>query len=235
MTSPLPSHDDLVRKLITRTALSLLVLALLLFLGAGRVDWPAAWVYLGLVAAVSCWGGLWLLRNDPGLLAERLRPMIQRGQKPWDRALMSVMLPLWLGWLVLMGLDAGRYRWSHMPLGLQLLGAVLILVGCYWVGLVMRENRFAAPVVKIQRERGHKVVTTGPYRYMRHPMYAGAIPVMVGAPLLLGSWWGLLLSLVLMLLIAIRAVFEERTLMAELEGYADYARRVPYRLLPRLW
>ncbi|MGZ5863722.1 MAG: hypothetical protein ACXWKB_10660 [Methyloceanibacter sp.] len=129
MTSHPHSHADLVRKLVVRTALSLLVLGLLLFLAAGRVDWPAAWVYLGLVTAVSCWGGLWLLRNDPGLLAERLRPMIQRGQKPWDRALMSVMLPLWLGWLALMGLDAGRYRWSHMPLGLQLLGFVLILGG----------------------------------------------------------------------------------------------------------
>ncbi|MGZ5863723.1 MAG: methyltransferase family protein [Methyloceanibacter sp.] len=79
------------------------------------------------------------------------------------------------------------------------------------------------------------MVSTGPYRYVRHPMYAGAIPMMIGVPLLLGSWWGLLLSLALILLIAIRAVLEERMLMAELEGYADYARRVPYRLVPRLW
>ena len=131
------------------------MLGLLLFLAAGRVDWPAAWVYLGLVTAVSGWGGLWLLRNDPGLLAERLRPMIQRGRSRGTGA-DERHAPLWLGWLVLMGLDAGRYRWSHMPLGLQLLGLVLILVGCYWVGLVMRENRFAAPVVKVQKSAATK-------------------------------------------------------------------------------
>jgi protein-S-isoprenylcysteine O-methyltransferase Ste14 len=122
-----------------------------------------------------------------------------------------------------------------VPVWLRVVGAVLICVTFYVMWLVTRENSFAAPVVKVQKERGHKVVSTGPYAFVRHPMYGGIIPLFIGTPLLLGSWWGLLFSVVLLLLLAIRAVLEERTLMAELDGYADYARRVRYRLVPRLW
>jgi protein-S-isoprenylcysteine O-methyltransferase Ste14 len=145
------------------------------------------------------------------------------------------MLTLWLGWIVLIGLDAGRYHWSSVPLYAQVLGFGLICLGSYIVWLTLRENSFAAPVVKIQREREHKVVSTGPYAYVRHPMYAGALLYSIGAPLLLGSWWGLLVAAGFTGLIAARAVLEERTLKAELAGYANYAERVRYRLVTRLW
>src|SRR5262249_55309685 len=125
--------------------------------------------------------------------------------------------------------------WSHVPVWTQGLGALGFLVSAYVVYLTFRENTYAAPVVKIQRERGHKVVTTGPYRYVRHPMYAGAIFFLLGTPLLLGSWYGLALAPILIAVLAVRAVLEERTLAAELEGYADYAARVRYRLIPRVW
>ena len=115
------------------------------------------------------------------------------------------------------------------------LGVGLIAAGSYLVWLTFRENSYAAPVVKIQKERGHRVVTTGPYAYVRHPMYAGALGFLLGAPLLLGSWWGLAGSAALVLAMAFRAVLEERALTAELEGYADYAARVRYRLVPYLW
>jgi protein-S-isoprenylcysteine O-methyltransferase Ste14 len=139
------------------------------------------------------------------------------------------------GWLILMGLDAGRYRWSQVPFALQGAGFVLLCLGSYLVWLTLKANSYAAPVVKIQKERGHFVVTTGPYAYVRHPMYAGALLFIAGAPLLLGSWRGLAAGAGLVLVIGTRAVLEERTLKAEFDGYADYAHRVRYRLVPHLW
>ena len=179
--------------------------------------------------------GLILLRRDPTLLAERMRPPIQKEQKGWDKVLIGVLLLLYVGWLVLIELDAERFHWSSVPLAVQVIGAILICLTICSQWLIVRENSFAAPVVKMQRERGHSVVTTGPYSFVRHPMYAGAIPFLIGTPLLLGSWWGLLLSPLLIVVLALRAVLEERMLKAELEGYADYAKRVRYRFVPHIW
>jgi protein-S-isoprenylcysteine O-methyltransferase Ste14 len=224
-----------MREFIRRAAASLLLVGAILFGAAGRIDWPEAWVYLGIAAALTIAGGFWLARHDPGLLRERLGSLIQREQKGWDKALMIVMLAAWIGWLVLIGLDAGRYRWSNVPLGLKIAGVALIGLGTYLVWLSLKANSYAAPVVKIQKARGHLVATTGPYAYIRHPMYAGAILFIAGIPLMLGSWWGLAAGVGLVLIIAVRAVFEERTLAAELEGYADYAARIRYRFVPYLW
>jgi protein-S-isoprenylcysteine O-methyltransferase Ste14 len=208
--------------------------ALLLFVPAGTLRWPGAWVYLAIMAVVSVWGFSWLKRHDPALLAERLRSPIQRGQLPADKLLMGAFMPLWFGWFVLMGLDR-RFGWSSMPVPLEVLGTVLLCLGIWLSWEVLKENSYAAPVVKVQKERGHKVVTTGPYAYVRHPMYASVILIGTGVPLLLGSWWGLLAVPLFMLVLAFRAVMEERMLTAELEGYADYAKHVRYRFVPLLW
>jgi protein-S-isoprenylcysteine O-methyltransferase Ste14 len=223
-----------MRKFIRRTMLWLLFLGVVLFGAAGTLNWPEAWVYLALAAAMSFGGGFWLACHDPALLAERLGSLIQREQKGWDKLLIVVMLALWFGWLALIGLDAGRYHWSEVPLLLQGAG-VLICLGSYLVWLTLKANSYAAPAIKIQKERGHTVVTDGPYTYVRHPMYAGAFLFVIGAPLLLSSWWGLAAAPFLLIVIGTRAVLEERTLEAELDGYADYAKRVRYRLVPRLW
>ena len=230
-----PKHKTAAtRQLLSRTFFYLIFIGALLFVSAGTLAWPAAWIYLALTAIVSIGGGLWLARHDPALLAERLKPMIQRDQKPWDKLFMTILLALWVGWIVLMGLDAGRFHWSRVPLIMQIVGVGLIGVGSYLVWLTFRENSYAAPVVKIQKERGHRG-TTGPYAYVRHPMYSGALGFLLGAPLLLGSWCGLTGALALVLAMAFRAVLEERALHAELEGYTDYAARVRYRLVPYLW
>ena len=134
---------------------------------------------------------------------------------------MGAFMPLWFGWYVLMALDK-RFGWSSVPPALQVLGAVLLCLGIWLSWQVLKENSFAAPVVKLQKERGHKVVTTGPYAYVRHPMYASVILFAAGAPLLV-------------LVLAFRAVLEERMLKAGLEGYSDYAERVRYRFVPLLW
>ena len=122
-----------------------------------------------------------------------------------------------------------------MPVALQALGFVMQLLSSGFIMWVMRENSFAAPVVKVQTERGHRVVSTGPYAFVRHPIYSGALLFFVGAALLLGSWWGLAMSLLFAVLFAIRSGIEERALIAGLPGYADYAARVRYRLVPGVW
>ena len=227
---------DVTRKrLLLRTFCFLGVLMLLFYMFSGTEGWPAAQVYVALLALLGLGTGLILLRRDPGLLAERMRPPIQKDQKGWDKLLIGVLLLLYVGWLVLIELDAERFHWSSVPLAVQVIGAILICITFCITWLVIRENSFAAPVVKIQSERGHYVVTTGPYAFVRHPMYAGTIPFLIGTPLLLGSWWGLLVSPLLIVLLALRAVLEERTLKAELEGYADYAKRVCYRFVPYIW
>jgi protein-S-isoprenylcysteine O-methyltransferase Ste14 len=228
-------HPELMRKLFSRTLISLLILGLVLFAAAGSLDWPAAWIYLLLFAASSLGGGFWLARHDPELLKERLGSLFQREQKPWDRIFMGAMLALWVSWLVLMGLDARRYHWSAVPLYANIAGLALICLGAWLVWLTFKTNSYAAPVVKIQRERAHRVVSEGPYAYVRHPMYAGALLFLLGMPLLLGSWWGLAAGAGFIVLIAVRAMLEERTLAAELDGYSDYAKRVRYRLVPHIW
>ena len=236
MVDPTDRTSGVTRKrLLLRTFSFLGVLALLFYMFSGTEAWPAAQVYVALLSLMGLGTGLILLRHDPGLLAERMRSPIQKEQKRWDKVLIGALLVLYVGWLMLIELDAERFHWSSVPLAVQVIGAILICFSICSQWLVLRENSFAAPVVKIQRERGHYVVTTGPYAFVRHPMYAGAIPFLIGTPLLLGSWWGLLLSPALIVVLAIRAVLEERTLTAELEGYAEYAKRVRYRFVPYIW
>jgi protein-S-isoprenylcysteine O-methyltransferase Ste14 len=140
-----------------------------------------------------------------------------------------------LAWLVLMPLDAVRFHWSQMPVWLQVAGAILLLCSFYLLFLTVRENSFLSPAVRIQKERGHTVVSTGPYRYVRHPMYAATIILTVGTSLLLGSWYGLLFGLILVVGLALRAVQEERVLREELPGYDVYMSQVKYRLIPYIW
>ena len=225
----------MIRRLVQKSLAGFAIMLVLLFVPAGTLAWPAGWALLIEFSIASTLITRWLLRHNPELLAERMAPLIQRDQKPWDKVLMAAFLFLWCAWLVVMSLDAARFGWSDVPLWLQALGAIAIAVGMYITFLTMRANAFAAPVVKIQAARGHRVVSDGPYAVVRHPMYGGALLLIAGIPLLLGSWWGLAMALIIVLLLAIRAVMEERTLMAELPGYTDYAARVRYRFVPFIW
>jgi protein-S-isoprenylcysteine O-methyltransferase Ste14 len=158
---------------------------------------------------------------------------LQRAQAPWDRIWLSLFMPAFLGWLVFMAWDAARTGFTAVPPWLQGLGALAILidfVGTWWT---FRENAFAAPVVKVQATQ--TVIDTGPYAFVRHPMYTSARFLLVGLPLLLGSWLGLIISGALVLTLAWRAVHEERTLRAELLGYEAYIARVRYRFIPLVW
>ena len=225
----------MVSRLIIQDVAWLIYMAALLFVPAGTVRWPAAWVFLAEMGTLGLVVGLWLVRYDPQLLTERLSSPIQRRQATWDKFLIVAFLLLWSGWLVLMALDAARYRLSHVPFRMHAVGGLGILLSVYVGYLTFRANSYAAPVVKIQKERGQRVITTGPYRYVRHPLYAGALLFLLGTPLLLGSWYGLAAAPLMVAVLAIRIVLEERTLRIELDGYAEYAGNVRYRLVPLIW
>ena len=225
---------DLIRRLFLQNAIWVATLGVLLFVPAGTLHWPAAWLFLAALGSLGIAGGLWFAKTNPGLLAERMRPMMQKGQPKADKIFMTVLGPVAMIWLIVMGLDQ-RYQWSAMGFGVQSLGLVLFALSLAISFWVMRENTFAAPVVRIQTERGHQVIRTGPYAFVRHPMYSGVIFFFLGVALLLGSWWGAAITPIFIGLFAIRAVIEERTLIAGLQGYRDYTEQVRYRLVPGIW
>jgi protein-S-isoprenylcysteine O-methyltransferase Ste14 len=229
------SKARLVLLLLAEMAALMVVLAAVLFGAAGTADWPSGWVYLAVFTAVGLGVSLWLADLDPDLLRERLASPYQKGQKTWDKVFMSCVMVVYLGWTALMGLDARRFHWSHAPVWLQALGAVVIVMSFLGVAWVFATNSFAAPVIKVQADRGQTVIDTGPYAWVRHPMYAFALPQFAAAPLMLGSWWGLALVPAAVIALAWRTLGEEAMLRSELTGYEDYARRVRWRFLPGVW
>lgn len=211
------------------------VFGVALFGGAGTLSWLAGWIWLALFFGFTVALSLWLLRHNPALLTERMTGMGKADQKGWDRVWFGLTAVAFVGWLVLMPLDALRLGWSSVPAWVQAAGGVLV-VGSFWLLFtVFRENTFLSPAVRVQRERGQTVVETGPYRHVRHPMYAAAGLLLVGTTLLLGSWWGLIGAALITSGAAWRAIGEERVLRAELPGYDEYVARVRYRLVPGVW
>lgn len=199
-----------------------------LFGSAGRLDLPMFW---GFLAVLTLSALLALLGLERDLIAERVRPA-PGGE---DRNLRFAALPFLAAHLVVAGLDAGRFGWSRVPLWVQaaaLAGAVSGMAVAWWA---MKVNRFFSPVVRIQSERGHHLVTAGPYGWVRHPGYAGALAMMLLAGPALGSWWAIVPNVPTMLLMLRRLRLEDRYLRERLDGYREYARRVRWRLIPAVW
>lgn len=206
-----------------------------LFVPAGTLDWRGGWIFMAEILLSSAASIAWLAKYDPGLLKERVGSPVQKGQPLWDKVLVLVMLLAWYGWMVLMALDVKRWHVSDAPPWLTYLGALLIPLGVIVVLRTFRENSFAAPVVRIQDERGQRVIDTGPYAIVRHPMYAGGFLYLLGTPLVLGSWLGLAALPAIMGLLIVRIFIEEAALRTGLPGYSEYATRVRYRLIPGVW
>jgi protein-S-isoprenylcysteine O-methyltransferase Ste14 len=225
----------MIVRLIVQNFIWFGAMSILLFLAAGTIAWPSAWAYLVLMLAVSFTLGIDLARHDPGLLRERMGSPVQRDQPAADKMLLIALLLFMFAWFVLMGLDAKRFAWSSVPAVMQVLGALITLWSIWFCYRAMRENSFAAPVIKLQHERGQRVISTGPYAFVRHPMYFGAAFYFIGTALLLGSWWGVIFAFVLIGLLCIRIPIEEKALRAGLEGYGEYAAHVRYRLIPHVW
>jgi protein-S-isoprenylcysteine O-methyltransferase Ste14 len=228
-------RGQLVSRIIAQSITGVAISALLLFLPAGTLAWPQGWAFLILFYLGSEIPGLWLLRHDRELLAERMRSPLEAGQAPRDRLVVLAILVAFVGWIAFMALDARRFGWSSTPLWAQALGASLMAAAFWGWFEVLRANSFAATTIRLQTERGQTVVATGPYAVVRHPLYASTLLFMVGAPLLLGSLWGLAGLAVFLPLLGARALGEEKLLLPNLAGYADYARKVRFRLLPGIW
>lgn len=224
----------LAMKALGAVVISFVVTALILFLSAGTVLWPAGWIFLILLHGFPLVTNALLLKSHPGVLQERLS-FSQPHQKAWDKVFLSLLGLSYLAWLVLMPLDAVRFHWSQVPLLLQVVGALALLGSFPLMYQTFRENAFLSPTVRIQQEREQTVVSTGLYHYVRHPLYASAIPLFLGPPLLLSSWYGFVLSLVMIAAVAVRAVLEEQVLREELPGYEAYMAQVKYRFIPHVW
>ncbi len=211
---------------------TVILYGVILFASAGRINWLQAWILLGIYFAGILVNGLYSLRHNPGLINERGR--MSKNTKSWDKVIGLVYMFLLLAIYLLGGLDA-RYHWSAVPVWLEVLGGVGFVFSLAVTFFAMKANAFLSTFVRIQDDRGHTTVTGGPYRFVRHPMYAGVLIMSLAMPLLLGSWWALIAGGLCIVLFIIRTSLEDRTLQAELPGYMDYVKQVRFRLIPFVW
>jgi len=231
-----PEDRTAIIKWCIQSAVGLACYAAILSLTAGRLDWVWGWVFISLTALFMASHVVLLVPNDPGLLVERAGGLRQEGGKRWDRwlsALSAGVFPF-ASWIVA-ALDL-RFTWSSpKPLAVHLIGMGAVALGFALFMWAMVSNAFFSEVVRIQEDRGHQVATDGPYRFVRHPGYTGAILSFLGTPLLLGSWWAFIPTVIGVGGYVLRTALEDRTLQLELEGYRAYTVRVNYRLIPGVW
>jgi protein-S-isoprenylcysteine O-methyltransferase Ste14 len=208
----------------------------LMFVLAGDATWLEGWLFTGWFMALCTTVILWLYRKDPALLAERYRRPGSGGQSAGDQAIVYGLAVGFAAWIVVMPLDARRFGWtSPLPVWLRATGGAALLASAVLMFRAFRDNTFLSPLVRVQTERKHRVVSTGVYGFVRHPMYLGAVLMFLGGPTLLGSAAGIVVAVAMTLLLAFRTVAEERVLAKELEGYSEYRRKVRYRLVPLVW
>ena len=223
-------------KLIAGVVFNVAIFAGLLFLPAGTLDWWRAWVFLGVVLVGTVASTVIIFRVNKGLLEERFKPPLQKGQPLADKVVVVLLIATFVSLIVFIPLDLFRFRLMTKPGTLvSFLGLVLFVVGWCIMTLALRENAFAAPVVKHQEERQQTVIDNGVYGVVRHPMYAGAVPLLVGMPLWLESYAAAMLARFPIGTLAVRILVEEQFLRRELAGYDAYTERVRYRMIPFVW
>ena len=221
------------RKRVMLALLLNLVWGAILFGAAGRLDWARGWVYFGLCLLSVAVNSVVVFWKNPGLVAERWKR--HTGTKPFDKVFMVLYTPAVFALPVVAGLDAGRFGWAPLPWPTLWCGIVLQLLAIPPVAWSMATNPHLEATVRIQHDRGHQVIATGPYALVRHPMYVGALLSLAGGPLVLGSAWAYAPAGFAVLLFVFRTALEDRTLRRELPGYEEYAQRTRYRLVPGLW
>ncbi|HEY6287987.1 MAG TPA: isoprenylcysteine carboxylmethyltransferase family protein [Nitrospiraceae bacterium] len=223
-------------KLIGGVVVNTAIFGGLLFLPAGTLDWWRAWVLFGVVFVGTVASTVSLFRVNKGLLEERFKPPIQKGQPLADKIVVVLLIAAFVGLIVFIPLDVFRFHLVAKPGTLvSSLGLVLSVVGWWIMTLALRENAFAAPVVKHQEDRQQTVIDSGVYGVVRHPMYAGAVLLLVGMPLWLESYAAAMLASFPIGTLAVRILVEEQFLRRELAGYDAYTERVRYRLIPSVW
>ncbi|HEY5157528.1 MAG TPA: isoprenylcysteine carboxylmethyltransferase family protein [Anaerolineales bacterium] len=234
--SPPEDHPNVLAGILKRVgivALFFVLIALALFLSAGRLDWSWAWLYLGICLVSVLINGAVMLRASPATIAERSRT----GEtEAWDRIIGGLWgVVIYFALPLVAGLDL-RFVWTRdFSIPWNVSGAVVLAFGLGLTDWSMVANAFFSTAVRIQDDRGHTVCTTGPYRFVRHPGYVGFILQSVSVPFLLGSWWALIPGVMAMVLMIIRTSLEDRMLQAGLPGYQEYVLRTRYRLFPGIW
>ena len=226
--------NELNRTRIAQTLLGFPIFcALFMFLPAGTILWLKGWIFIGVFLVSETFALVYLWKTNPELLIARSHP--HTGTKSWDKILLTLLFPSMIAIFLVAALDDGRFHWFPVPVWVTVLGYLLIFAGLWisvWSGKV---NRFAEPTVRIQTDRRHTVVDTGPYRFVRHPMYGAGLAMFFGFDLALGSYWAMVPALSTCLLLIVRTELEDRTLQEELQGYQEYARKVRHKLVPCVW
>jgi protein-S-isoprenylcysteine O-methyltransferase Ste14 len=203
---------------------------------AGNWRWVEGWLFALWLVVMILFSLVYLYIKDPALLAERTKSPGSDNQKSWDKILMVALLALALLWIVILPLDAERFHWSPVfPLWLKILGGVVLLPALYLIERSVIDNTFLSTMVRVQSERKQRVITTGVYGFVRHPLYLGCTLAMLGAPLLAGSVYGLITAGVALFIVVGRIMGEEKMMLEELEGYEVYQKKVKYRLIPFVW
>ena len=222
----------MLRRFVVSLTMLIAVMAACIFITAGTFDYWQAWLFLLAYTLASIAMSAWLARADPALLERRMRGGPTAETEPAQRVIMTITSAGFVALLVVPGLDH-RFGWSPLPIVAVLFGNVLMLAG--WIGIwfVFRANSFAAATIGVAE--GQRVISTGPYAVVRHPMYAAALPMLLGIPIALGSGWGVVAMVAILPALVWRIVNEEQVLLRDLPGYADYRRRVRYRLIPLVW
>jgi len=218
-------------KLILRSIFFMAFITAITFILAGRLDYWQGWTYIGL-NIIFLLLSYFLL--PPELIQERLKP--KEGMKTWDKTFYIVSVPVFFAVLIISVLDGGRFGWGpRIPIFVIIIAALVYSIGQIIVLWAKRENKFFSSVVRVQKDRGQTVCKCGPYQFVRHPGYLGGLLYSVATPLLLGSFWGLIPTLISLISLFIRTYLEDKTLLEELKGYKDYTEEVRYRILPGIW
>jgi protein-S-isoprenylcysteine O-methyltransferase Ste14 len=212
----------------------ILISFVILFAAAGTINWTNGWIYFVLACLSQTISWVILAKANPQLLNVR-GSLVKQDTKRFDRIWIVLYPILTILNVVIMGFDAVRFQWSSMPLWLNIMGIVIFIPAWVIATRAMAANKFFEWTVRIQDDRGQYVCQDGPYRFIRHPGYISLIASVMAGPLILGSYWGLVLSSILALIIIARTALEDQTLQKELMGYREYASKVRYRLIPFIW
>jgi protein-S-isoprenylcysteine O-methyltransferase Ste14 len=224
--------DRLYQRAIIQGILGAILFIALIFWPAGTFDYWQGWLFLAVFSASTFGFTVYLALYDKPLLKRRLAAGPQHEKERSQKIIVSLIFIQFFALIVLPALDH-RYGWSPVPPGVTIAGNVLILLSFLFMFWVIRVNSYAASNIRVEQDQ--KVIDTGPYAYVRHPMYAGAIWLFVAIPLALGAWWWTLLAIPCFPVLIWRLLDEERILRRDLQGYTEYTQRVPYRLIPYLW
>ena len=230
------SNTVLMEKKVVSAFLFILIFPAFILILSGNYFWPEGWIF-SIWLLLLCYSTiLYLYRKDPALLAERYKQPGAGNQERWDRYVVYGLVIGFVLWVIIMPLDAQRFGWSPVfPVWVKVLGGAGLIGSFFLFFRAYTDNTFLSPLVRIQEDRNQRVVSTGVYGFVRHPMYLGGSLMFVGAPLLLGSFFGVLAGLALTILLMARILGEEAMLIRDLEGYREYTQNVRYRLIPFLW